>query len=231
MGCSSSATDRDTPLIPGRVYGLRSWAVAARDGKDGLEAPFTGVRWPADGYAIEARCLAFADHEPPSADCTCGIYAYHPSADSVRELYWELRKDYRDPAGARAIGIVEAWGSVEVHDTGFRAEYARPYALVIFERLEKTDYGRRIEQLAGAYGADLVQVRDPEALRRHCVEHDLGLSEQGVAGVLGPEFVKRRRRTRRVGRIELVANASLAAVLVLMLTLYVYAAIVFSVWD
>lgn len=231
MSASSSAEHPDTPLVPGRVYGLRSWAVAARDGKDGLEAPFTGVRWPAGGDAIEARCLAASDHEPPSADCTCGIYAYHPSEDSVRELQWALRKDPRDPTGVRAIGIVEAWGSVEVHDSGFRAEYARPYALVIPERLARTEYGRRIEQLAGAYGADLVQVRDPEGLRRHCVEHDLGLSEQAVARVLGPEFVQRRRRTRRLGRIEQVANASLATVLMLILTLYVYSAVAFPLWD
>ena len=228
MAGSSSAERRDTPLVPGRVYGLRSWTVAARDGRDGLEAPFTGVRWPSDGDAIEARCLASAGHEPPSADCTCGIYAYHPSEDSVRQLYWALRRDPHDPTGVPAIGIVEAWGSVEVHDSGFRAEYARPYALVIPERLAKTDYGRRIEQLAGAYGADLVQVRDQEALRRHCVEHDLGLSEQAVARVLGPEFVQRRKRTRRAGRLEQLANASLATVLVLILALYVYAAVAFS---
>ena len=231
MGCSPSATDRDTPLIPGRVYGLRSWAVASRDGKDGLEAPFTGVRWPAGGNAIQACCLASAEHEPPAANCACGIYAYHPSEASVRELCWELRKDSRDPTAVRAIGIFEAWGSVEVHDSGFRAEYARPYALVVLERLAKTEYGRRIEQLAGAYGTELVQVRDPEALRRHCVERDLGLSEPAVAAVLGPDFVRRRRRTRRAGRIEQIANASLATLLVLMLTLYVYIAVTFSIWD
>ena len=214
-----------TPLIPGHVYGLRSWAVVSRDGEDGLEAPFTGVRWPTDGNAIRARCLASPDHEPPSADCACGIYAYHPSEGSVRELCWELRTDPRDPTAVRAIGIVEAWGSVEVHDRGFRAEHARPYAFVIPERLAETEYGRRIERLAGAHGTELVRIRDPEALRRHCVERDLGLSEPAVAAVIGPEFVERRRRTRRAGRIEQIANASLATLLMLMLTFYVYMAV------
>lgn len=226
-----SSSWADTPLVPGRVYGLRSWAVASKEGEDGLEAPFTGVRWPSGGDPIEARCLASADHQPPSAECTCGIYAFHPGEDSARELYWALRQDPRNPSAVHAIGIVEAWGSLEVHDSGFRAEYARPHALVLFERTAQPDYARRIERLADTYHADLVRVRDPEGLRRHCVENDLGLNDQAMARMLGPEFVQRRRQSLRAGRRQEAWHTMLATVLMVMLALYVYVAVSFSVWD
>ena len=227
----TTSSGADTPLVPGTVYGLRSWAVAAMEGEDGLEAPFTGVRWPSGGDAIEARCLASADHQPPSAECSCGIYAFHPGEDSVRELSWALRKDPANPSAVHAIGIVEAWGSVEVHDSGFRAEYARPHALVLFERTAQPDYARRIERLADTYHADLVRVRDPEGLRRHCVENDLGLSEQAMARMLGPEFAQRRRRSRRAGRRQMAWHATLATVLMVMLALSIYVAVSSAVWD
>ena len=58
---------------------------------------------------------------PPRAhaDCSCGIHAWHPRRASARRI---LRSRFDLP------GIVEADGAVEVHEDGFRAQRARPYA-------------------------------------------------------------------------------------------------------
>ena len=71
------------------------------------------------------------------------------------------------------LGIIEAWGRLELHARGFRAQFARPVALVVFD---EDDEGRaeRIRRLADAYAADVLEARDGADLIRHCREHDLG---------------------------------------------------------
>ena len=84
-------------------------------------------------------------------------------------------------------GIVEVDGAVEVHEEGFRAERARPYAFV---RLP----GRNpflIDRLAAAYGAEVLDLRRPEELLAVCRERAArppGAGRRGAA---------RRRGDRR----------------------------------
>lgn len=66
---------------------------------------------PPDGYGY---ALETVQHNAPSADCTCGIYAGSTPADC--------------PSGD-VLGKVKLWGTVVPGDKGARAEYAYPSEL------------------------------------------------------------------------------------------------------
>jgi hypothetical protein len=172
----------DTPLLPGPLYGLRTWKVVTQDGRERLAAPQRGTPWTFGRDWIEATCDA--GHAAPAAGCRCGIHAWHPRAESARRV---LSSRFVLP------GIVEADGAVEVHEDGFRAQRARPYAFV---RLP----GRNpylIDRLAAAYGAQILDLRRPEELLAVCEVRNLGLRESVVHELLGVEAVEARRRARR----------------------------------
>jgi hypothetical protein len=113
-------------------------------------------------------------------------------------------------------GIVEVDGAVEVHDDGFRAARARPYAFV---RLP----GRNpflIERLGAVYGAEVLDLRRPEELLAICRERGLGLPEPVVVDLIGAEAFEERRRERARMRREAIVRvvvvvAMVAAVCVL----------------
>lgn len=59
------------------------------------------------------------DHSPPDPNCRCGWYAwYSPESTIGGELSTGI------------MGVVSAWGDVELHERGFRAEYVQIEALV-----------------------------------------------------------------------------------------------------
>jgi hypothetical protein len=172
---------RDAPLLPGPLYGLRTWRVATGDGRERLVAPQRGTPWPLGRGWLEAMCGE--GHAAPAAACRCGIHAWHPRPASARRV---LASRFELP------GIVEADGVVEVHEDGFRAERARPYAFV---RLP----GRNpflIERLGAAYGVEILDLRRPAELLAVCRERGLGLHEPVVTELLGAEAIEQRRRTR-----------------------------------
>ena len=133
------------PLVPGPLYGLRTWRVVTQDGRERLSAPQRGTPWTLGEGWIEATCGE--DHPAPAADCGCGIHAWHPRRASARRI---LRSRFDLP------GIVEADGAVEVHEEGFRAQRARPYAFVrlpgrnpyVIERLQEHHAARDLVGLA-----------------------------------------------------------------------------------
>ena len=64
------------PLVPGPLYGLRTWRVVIEDGRERLSAPQRGTPWTRGRGWIEATCGE--DHAAPAAGCRCGIHAWHP---------------------------------------------------------------------------------------------------------------------------------------------------------
>jgi hypothetical protein len=189
------------PLVPGPLYGLRTWRVVSRDGCEGLSAPQRGTPWTLGGGWLEATCGE--GHAAPAADCRCGIHAWHPRRASARRV---LRSRFDLP------GIVEADGAVEVHEDGFRAQRARVYAFV---RLP----GRNpflIDRLAAAYGAEVLDLRRPEELLEVCRERSLGLQEPVVEDLLGAEAIEAARRARARRRRDDALRLA-AALLVLAL--------------
>jgi hypothetical protein len=173
-----------SPLVPAPVYGLRTWT--ARSGPDGerLGGPHQDAAWPAGGEWLEARCRRTPEHAAPAPGCECGIHAWHPSPASARRV---LAGRWQVP------GVLEARGAIEVHEEGFRAQQARPYALVAAPGRNAPMIGR----LAAAHGVPVVAVDGPQALLAWCRERGLGLGPDVVALLIGAEEIEAGRRARR----------------------------------
>jgi hypothetical protein len=184
------------PLVPSRLYGLRTWSAVGEQGEERLAGPQVGTPWPAGGAWLTASCAA-EPHAAPAPDCACGLHAWHPGPGAARRL---LRRHFEVP------GVLEAEGAVELHREGFRAARGRPYALFVAPRANAA----RIARLAAAYDAEVVRVGDADAIASWCRARGLGLSPDAVERLLGPEVVAaagavRRRRTRATAfRLALV---------------------------
>jgi hypothetical protein len=106
-------------------------------------------------------------------------------------------------------GVVEAHGAVELHADGFRAERARPYALMVAPGRN----ARLAARLAEQHSAEVVHVDGADAILAWCRDRELGLAPSVVAGLLGSDRVgeatraTRRRRRRDALRIATAAVA------------------------
>lgn len=110
----SEASGLPTDIEVGDAYALRTFAV-----KDGRLASIAqhGSHWQ-DGKC-EAICLTHpddADHEVPTEDCTCGVYAFW----SVEELLTQ----YLDFA-RRIVAVVRLDGLTIEGDNGVKANAAQ----------------------------------------------------------------------------------------------------------
>jgi hypothetical protein len=195
------------PLVATPVYGLRTWTVCGEPGNERLAGPHRGAPWPVAGGWLEASCPSVEGHAAPAPGCDCGIHAWHPRPRAARRIFatrWELP------------GVVEASGAIEVHADGFRAERARPYALLLAP-------GRNASlahRLASAYEVPVVEVGDPDAALRWCEERGLGLAPPVVAELLGADELDAHRRARRAqGRANILRVAAALVVAALLLAL------------
>jgi len=194
-----------TPLVPGPLFGLRAWRVVADERGERLAGPHQGTTWPTGGAWLEATC-SVGPHAAPAPDCDCGVHAWHPRRAAARSVL-ATRGD--------VAGVVEAGGAVEVHEDGFRAERARPHALV----LAPGRNAQLVRRLADAYGAETIEVKRPDDLLAWCRERGLGLSEPVVVELLGPRHVadrSARRHRRRADALRVAIALAVAALLVLL---------------
>jgi hypothetical protein len=197
----------DTPLVPAPLYGLRTWSVRGDHGVERLAGPQNEAVWPAGGAWLEAACSQCPEHRAPAHACSCGIHALHPSRAAARRVL----------ASRRVIpGIVEAHGAVELHADGFRAERARPYALLVAPGRN----ARLVARLAATHDVEVVEVDGPDAVLAWCRERGLGLAPPVVAALLGPDrFTEAKRVRRRRRRLDALRIAAAAAVVALLLGL------------
>jgi hypothetical protein len=142
-----------------------------------------------------------ASHDAPARTCGCGIHAWHPGRRAARRVL--------GTRGAIA-GVVEAAGAIELHRDGFRAERARPRALLIAPRAN----AGLIRRLSAAHGAEAVAVRGPDDVVAWCREHGYGLEPGVVDELLGPAVVAEVGRRRRAMAVRLAA--ALAAIGVML---------------
>ncbi len=101
--------------------------------------------WPRD-RAGPARCLAIRGHEAPYRDCLCGFYAYYT-----------LPEEPDLPAPEAVWGAVVAWGRIVESEHGFRAQYARPVALLDCENPLDRRKTRRVARAAESYDIPLLE--------------------------------------------------------------------------
>ncbi|MBA3262131.1 MAG: hypothetical protein H0T69_06625 [Thermoleophilaceae bacterium] len=195
----------DTPLVATPLYGLRTWTVVGESGAERLAGPHQCTTWPPGGAWLEATCTQSPVHQPPTHGCGCGLHAWHPSRRSARRIL----------AGRRDVpGIAEARGAMEVHEDGFRAERARPYALVLVPGRN----ARLVRRLAKVYAAQVVEADSPDAVLAFCRARGLGLDESTVVRLLGPataaEYRRARRERVRADALRLAAAVAAVALLV-----------------
>jgi hypothetical protein len=188
-------------LVPSPLYGLRTWSVVGERGEERLAGPQMREPWPDAGAWLTATCARDPGHAAPAPDCACGVHALHPSRRAARRVLATRRE---------VPGVIEARGAIELHREGFRAEQARPFALMLAP-------GRNaalVDRLAAAYDAEAVPVAGPDAVVDWCRSRGLGVEPDVVDELLGPERVAEQRRSVRVVRLRFAA--ALAAIAVLL---------------
>jgi hypothetical protein len=173
-----------TVLVSERLFGVRSWQLAVDDdGAFRLHGFYEPARWKKDGKTTWARCelgIQKDRHKAPDGRCSCGLYALHPwNADHCEYIH--------RPASSEAltvVGVVEVWGRVQLHMEGFRAQYARPSAIVLIDMDPTSPYGRIVQELARDHRAQLLTVADVAELKRICWQRGLGLTRATVVSLL-----------------------------------------------
>ncbi len=172
-----------TVYVPGRLYGVRRWQVLP----DVSGAPrLTGLNripWRSGGQTTAARCKGggVAHKGPaPEGTCRCGLYAIHPWAIAESSVF-----GLAVPSGGLEVaGVVEAWGVVQVHGEGFRAQYARPTALALVGDARGSEHGELIARLADEHRAEVIELGGIDGLADHCENAELGLSRRTVTALL-----------------------------------------------
>jgi hypothetical protein len=101
--------------------------------------------WPTD-HDRAAKCFAVRGHEAPNRRCRCGYSAYYT-----------LPEDPELPAAEAVWGVVVAWGRVIECERGFRAQYARPVALLDRDNPLDRRQKRRVELAAENYEIPLLE--------------------------------------------------------------------------
>lgn len=116
----------------------------------------------------DAVCRAStADHDAPHEACGCGLYGWH---DPKAAMYTALHSGGAPPNDLPTVvaGVVKAWGRLEVHQNGFRAQHAEIVMLAIPEamRLLNRECAEATVRLADEWGIRLVTLEDFEAPAR-----------------------------------------------------------------
>lgn len=132
----TGAPDFFEPLI-----GFRAWHVDA-------QGRLTPWAFPHEAWTPgpnRARCHSASAHRPPVAECMCGLYGLTRTDDH--------RLNFADD---QAVGAIAAWGDIEAHRTGFRAEWACVTALAEPPRSASSAKRARIDRAATRYDVPLV---------------------------------------------------------------------------
>jgi hypothetical protein len=144
------------------IAAYRKWRVV--DGR--LRSVYLPVFWEERVQQAECRSQQgpAPAHMAPGSDCTCGIYAsYKPDLEFPTV-------DYRGVSG-----VVTAWGSIEVHADGVRAEYVQVEELCFYERWTARQL-QAVERIAEELGVDLIELdRLDGAAERYGKRLDPGL--------------------------------------------------------
>lgn len=198
------------PVVPDliqAVVGYRAWAVD----RDGWLLPFSlaaisGPWRPGINHAVchyakwqGANGTAVREsHAAPHPRCMCGLYGL---------------ADARDPRLPRSdmhlvVGAIGAWGDLEVHRSGFRAEFATVLALAVGRELSPSLRDPH-ERAAERYGVELVS---PELLEVTGLRHAAPVPEALLPGAVtpgarrrtagGPGAPRSGARPRRAGRVR-----------------------------
>ncbi len=85
----------------------------------------------------------------------------------------------------QVIGLVEACGRIEVHESGFRAERARPTVLLVGKTWSAVRR-RGVERVARLHRAEVLEIGQAEELVEYCEGRGGALDPESVAKLLEP---------------------------------------------
>ncbi len=149
----SSFDPEVAPDLIAPVHAFRDWRI----GEYGLlESLRAGQLWTTPVQQAQCHPQTLEDfarerHAAPATDCTCGIHCYfRPDPDFCRT-------DFRG-----VTGIVTAWGRLEVHANGLRAQYVQVQALGTYQRWTRRQKDLAA-QVADELGVELIDVFELEA--------------------------------------------------------------------
>lgn len=157
---SSSPLASDRRLPEGKrqlpVIGWRTWRLRQTAEGVVLASLFGSEHWEVG--VTRARCRRCPpwmthQHPVPYVSCECGLFAFSIHADAVRHAERQLASVSAGCGQPTVVaGAAVGWGRVIQHGRqGWRAEYARPIALL--------DIGRTlVEEAAVRYGLALVSM-------------------------------------------------------------------------
>lgn len=161
--------------------GYRAWRLGQRDEL----LPFGVNAAPWARGVNEATCERHfigwrptTTHAAPATDCTCGFYALHDPTDERLDFYTRARA-----TGPPAVGAIGAWGDMEVHRAGFRAQFACVIALAEHPRMPRGER-EAVWRAAERYGVPFVPWDDLRAA---------ALREAAPLPPLEPEPLRHRR--------------------------------------
>jgi hypothetical protein len=102
-----------------------------------------------------------ASHPAPDPDCECGFYALHGLRQAASQAIAVLRTGQQ----SCVVGAVAAWGLLEVHESGFRAEWVEPLAIAIPDDLflwKGEEAKAEVVRVAEEYGLAFVSLHELE---------------------------------------------------------------------
>jgi hypothetical protein len=164
----SSAPDFVEPVLGFRVWTVRS---------DGGLYPYSHLElgaWSAGQNT--AVCSRFPPptedgpipHDAPDANCRCGLYAFRSLGNQGLRFY-----SHEGATASPVVGAIAAWGDLQVHRTGFRAQHACVLALASHPRMAACERALA-ERAADRYGVPLVPWR---RLERQASQHARSLPD------------------------------------------------------
>ena len=94
----------------------------------------------------------------PAAHCSCGIYAFYDYDFAMKEL-----------ANHEIIGVVQGWGKIQIHETGFRAEFMRILGFIDegfqWQGKADPDYLEKLLALSKKYVVPIMGKREAKSLQ------------------------------------------------------------------
>jgi hypothetical protein len=91
------------------------------------------------------RLTGWVTHVAPGRNCSCGLHAYRQLEPRLKEGDW-------------SVAAIAAWGEMELHATGFRAQHACVVALAATPRLGLEER-HLVARTAERYGVAAVPLR------------------------------------------------------------------------
>lgn len=144
------------PAVQGKVLGFRVWTLRGHELASALpQLRSTWTLGPNTAVCHVDRFLkaypgvrvSTDPHAAPGHGCKCGLYATHGPLAAL--------------SGLKVVGAVLAWGRIEVHHDGFRAEHAEPIMLA-YHHDQPFDHVQRLHAVASEFDIPVVPVGELE---------------------------------------------------------------------